>query len=288
MKKVTVILIVIGFLSLSTLVSASTTLVDTLDYKETKWVSIPGNTTLAFKASDTGRNDLTLLIRIFSPESNLTIYNVRSEAVDINSSFINNTKNYTYSFHNNTYIIRVNYTSVSTPKSIAQLLAEKDKQIANLTRELFNYSTRLSTLTILVNETLIKYIAAKNRLSPLENLTFLLRENLNESENNTESLRNRLDIVNQEKLNLTAKLNDQMRFTLNIPSLIGGIVLTLLLIVLSSRYGYSIPFVSVSKKPTGEPRAKHKREFTDSGDNDLLTSEESKALKEPPAEEVKE
>jgi len=128
----------------------------TLDYEEGDMVYIPGNVTLVFNESDGDESDVSIVWRIYSADTNITLYYFQSKTLDIDSDFINNTKAYKYkdTNSNTTYIVYVNYTSVKVPESIEDILNSTiDMQSTQIT----NLSEQLSNITNLYNLLLIKY-----------------------------------------------------------------------------------------------------------------------------------
>lgn len=167
-KERKLILTLLIFLSLSATlpqsVVASNVTVGTLNYLETKLFQVPGNITLIYFNSDTGRQDVTVTNLGYVSSTNKTVIQVTSLNISsyVNWTFLNNTKAYRYlnPFSNNTYVISVNYASIVVPKSPAQILQNmlnmKNATLARMTGNFTNLTRAFNNMkrndTILKNE----------------------------------------------------------------------------------------------------------------------------------------
>ena len=187
--------IVILLFSATIVVSEEITDLTTMDYLESDIVAIDGNITLVFVNSTTGTNEIRFLWRIYSTDSNVTIYGISSKEIQYDHRFVNNTKGYLFRDNktNATYRIRIDYSSIHVPKSLEDWLNEslivKNTIIANLTEQVTRLNTSVVNLTILVDMYKTAWELQQAENGPLRNQIMNLSLLLNNSRNTTSDLR---------------------------------------------------------------------------------------------------
>lgn len=126
-------LVIFGILMLmlAPLVSADTNL-GTIQYLDTRMIPIDGNVTLSFHYTPTGTEDVVLILRLYDPDLNKTVYGFQSLVVGYDSSFVNDTKTYTFKDGNESYNISVDYSSIQVPPSLDEIIAGYEARIEEL------------------------------------------------------------------------------------------------------------------------------------------------------------
>ena len=160
------IVILMGFLMLmfAPIVGASDVVLDTLEYEETKLIAITGNVTLPVSTSP----DISLLFRLYDSASNITIYNVKSNEIIYDSSFVNDTKNFSFLGNdNNTYIIRIDYSSIQVPPSFEEIIAGYEALIDELEVNNTRLLGDIKSLQNSLNESLSEITRLKEETQPL-------------------------------------------------------------------------------------------------------------------------
>jgi len=215
MKEKKKIIEILGLVIATTILLATNVMSEeidlaTIDYLKSDVIAINGNITLVFNSSDTGKNDITVLWRIYSSGDNITIYCIKSKEIDYNYRFVNNTKAYLFKDSDNTtnitYKIWIDYRSIQVPKSLEEMLNEtllvKNAIISNLSAQIIILNTSVVNLTTLStmykasweiqlakNQPLIDQIAIlNNQVSIYHNKTSDLRLQLYFAEDNVSSL----------------------------------------------------------------------------------------------------
>ena len=139
--------------------SAEDTLIGTIEYKESEMFVLDGNITL-FDSLE----EVSLLFRLYDSSSNKTIYNIKSEEIEYDYSFVNDTKSYILEDQlNDTYIILVDYSSIEVPPSLDDIRAGYESTIEELNQTIVELREELNELRIAYNES----------FNEMENLTYL-------------------------------------------------------------------------------------------------------------------
>lgn len=199
-KKIVLKLVIataILLFSATIVVPGEITYLTTIDYLESDIIGINGNITLIFNSSDTGKNDMIVLWRIYSSSDNITIYCIKSKEIDYDFHFVNNTKAYLFKDNNNatniTYKIWIDYSSIHVPKSLEEMLNEtlivKNALIASLTEQVIKLNASVVNLTTLVNmyKTSWEQQVAEN--TPLRSQIAILNNQVSAYHNETSDLR---------------------------------------------------------------------------------------------------
>jgi hypothetical protein len=151
--------------------NASEITLDTLEYKQNKLITIPGNITMTPEGEG-----VSLLFRLYDPVSSITIYSVQSDEVEVTPEFINDTKFFKFLANdNNTYLIGVDYSSIDVPPSIDEIIAEYEALIDELEANNTRLWADIETLQRGLNASLSEISDLKEKNAPLlariENLT---------------------------------------------------------------------------------------------------------------------
>jgi len=143
----------------STTVNATPTILDTLNYKEIKLIAIPGDINLILNQTT---NDIALLMRFYDPISNVTVYSVQSKEVTFDSTFVNDTKSYSfYDQYGNDYYICINYSSIQVPPTMAQIIAGYTATIDNLTANITTLKSQIDVLNVALNQSYVDLNASQ-------------------------------------------------------------------------------------------------------------------------------
>ena len=131
----------------------------TVDYRDFKLITLPGEITLTFIASETGSNDVNISFSTYVYNgTNIThsIFLLASETVDYDWRFINDTKPYIFIDENKTlYRFDVNYSSITVPQHpdleplqvLIELADQLNITIHDLKQNLTNISKENKALT---------------------------------------------------------------------------------------------------------------------------------------------
>ena len=267
MKKAICVLLVTCFLIMSgASVTTATTSDIEINYLADRLFIINGDITLIFDSTTAeSKNDTTLTKMFYSPSEDATVYQVVSNEITYDWTFVNNTRYFYYSIFENTtdigtYIIAVDYSSIVVPESWVDILnatvAEKDLIIAGLIVKTEKQQDEIDSL----NQTIKDLISEINiwkltvdtfkdqRDSASENLSIAISE-LNDSKAEVLNLKDRIktrdsvisdqneDIDHLENIlnSLQWGFYDEYRgvsvYFFNFPSFIVGIVLFILLLL---------------------------------------------------------
>ena len=207
MKTKYVIAILTIVILVATNVSAEP--IDTLDYEETKMIAIPGDVNLTFYSSPTGTEDISLLFRLHDQNSNVTIYNVKSNTIIYDSTFINDTK--IYIFHDdmeNPYEIGVNYTAIQVPPTVEEIIAGYEAIIDELN---VNNSIALGKLNVVreaLNQSLSDFEALTIELNEEKAKTAPLLGNIGNLTQDLEEFQFQYSKLENEKRHFENKMNE--------------------------------------------------------------------------------
>ncbi len=164
----------------------------TIDYLANDLFIVQGNVTLVFNDSDTGTNDITLIRVFYSSESNITLYQVISQEITYDNTFVNNTKSYIFKNIDDSFVIFVNYSSIQVPESYADILnltiVEQNKTISNLTLRLDNLTSQMESLN---NQT----ISLQKNVTELENQSVDYWSNWQYEKNQNAPLRYNISVL---------------------------------------------------------------------------------------------
>lgn len=225
------------------IVGSIPTTLDTINYKQEKIILIPGNVTLNFTSSDTGNNDILFIWRIYSSDSDLTLYSIVSKVITYDYTFINNTKKYDYIDDNTLfeYRIMVNYSSINVPKSPQELLndslIENNTKILELNIEINDLNTNITFLQQQLNATRILAEQYKNDSKKWEGYVGELNARIYDYEytldkymNKSRDLRLEKEILENQTLSLRNNINtleNPWHPEINLPSLFLGLFIIL-------------------------------------------------------------
>jgi len=142
---------------------------EAIDYLETSLFSLAGNRSLEFDPSTPyDETDITLVRLLYSEISNVTIFQVTSNPITYDHTFVNNTKNYGFFVDGATdrFVVSVDYSSIEVPDSIEDLinqsLEEKNAYIEQLLFQIMGLEDEVDSLnaTIDSNEAKIAELEA--------------------------------------------------------------------------------------------------------------------------------
>lgn len=248
-------------------INGEDTVLTTLEYKDSDTIFIPGNITLSFNNSDTGKEDVSILWRVYNSDNNITIFYIISTTINYDSSFVNNTKSYYYTrknISNETYIINVDYSSINVPTSIEDILNEtiqQQNQTIKTQEEIIDeLKQNVSSLKEKYNQSILKEYELEEQIEelkgerdnaiaeniPLQNEISNLEEQLSFQQNKSKELNDQINYKESFINNLEETVNQlsnpwctgysyhgkNQGFYFNYSSIIIGIMIGLALIVL--------------------------------------------------------
>ena len=228
-KKIYVLMLVMSTVILNICVSASgNTDIATLEYLETKIVTVKGDLSLKFNSSDTGNADVILLWKVFSSDNNMTVLSFTSLPVDVDPSFVNNTKEYVFRDNNSGgyYSVFVDYSVIDVPQSeeeiLLEIISEMEAQIEELNLEIELLKSQIITINntrielekllnswkTKSNEWETKFIHEKEITNPLRDDIKNLTTDIETMENVTIWMDFNISILKQEKISLENSIAD--------------------------------------------------------------------------------
>jgi len=275
MKKI--ILIGLVFLLLVGTANASEITLDILEYKQNKLITIPGNITMTPEGEG-----VSLLFRLYDPISNITIYSVQSDEVEVTPEFVNDTKFFSFLANdNNTYIIGVDYSSIDVPPSLDEIIAGYEAIINELNETNIILLAEIKSLETALNQSLVEILNLQNKTDPLIDRITNLTGELSLYEINYVEL-------DKQKSHYEQKYNEyrdswnifpEEGFYFNFPSAIIAAILVIILInvFMSQKQGKPIPIWESLKTVMFKQKPKTRYKEPEGSPMDL---EELKKLKE--------
>jgi len=213
----------------------------TLNYLEEKIIMVPGNITLWFTSSDMGTDDITLIWRIYNYESDMTVYDLNSMEITYDYSFVNDTKKYNFvdNITGNEYRIKIDYSCIEVPKSQEQILnetlIEKELRLQELNLQIEDLQNNITVVQQQLNETLVLADRYKNdsdtwmgQVGELNARIYDYEMTLDRYINETRYLEYQRGFYENQTMDLSGTittLQDPWHAAINLPSLIGGILL---------------------------------------------------------------
>jgi len=196
-------------------VNSDETVLTTLEYKDSDVVFIQGNINLSFNSSDTGKEDTSLLWRIYNSDNNITIFYIVSTTISYDSSFVNDTKSYYYNRENasnETYVVSVDYSSIQVPTSIEvklnETIEQQNQTIQALKDTIENLQNNISNL---VND----YNILKEKENDLKNQIVTLTKQRDDAIAENKPLKAEIDNLEEQlsfQQNKSKELTDEIRY----------------------------------------------------------------------------
>ena len=202
---------------------------EAIDYLDDSLFTLSGNITLVFDSSTPyDESDITLIRFFYSTTSDITLYQVISNPITYDHTFVNDTKNYGF-FVDGTidrYLITVDYSSIDVPTSIEDLinisLAEKDEFIIQLAQEISVLEDELDVLNETIAETEVELaewkstanliLSEKNQIEEEKNTLAIEKGEVEDNLSLYKDKTNTLTIEKTQKMErikyLTKKLNE--------------------------------------------------------------------------------